>query len=195
MNDNPLIELFRAQLMAAIVAAGWDYPVVQKRQPTQEGIPTQNTLFFEKLFDHEYGWPGMSSEYVAPTAPATQGTYAKAEKQWVETTFQVSALAIQDPSDLSVPTASDIVNFAKRYINSRPVIYALKPVGVSILRVSEIRNPSFTDDRELFESSPNFDVVLQHNGSLTWSVSATNIVEGQVVEDYTNNGIYPVPDQ
>jgi hypothetical protein len=194
MNDNPLIELFIAQLTAAMAGAGWAYPIVQKNQPTQEGIPTQNAVFFEKLFDNEYGWPGMSGEYVAPTPPVAQGSYNKAEKQWVETTFQVSALAIQDPSNLNVPTASDIVNFVKRYINSRPVIYALKSSGVSILRIGQIRNPYFADDRDLYEANPNFDVILQHNGSLNWSVPATNIVQGQTVEGYTKNGLYPVPD-
>ncbi len=34
--------------------------------------------------------------------------------------------------------------------------------GVGILRVTDVRNPYFTDDKDNFEASPSFDFVLTH---------------------------------
>jgi hypothetical protein len=194
MNDNALIDLFATQLEAASAAAGWNYGVVQKDQPTQQGIDTAPTIYFEKLFDKGYGWPALCRQHVAPVPPATQGVFQTYEKQWTETTFQVSALVIQDPNDLTIPTASDVVNFLKLYVNSRPVRYLLKPQGVTLLRIVDIRNPYFEDDRDMFEATPSFDVVVQHMRTFNYSVPGTNIVKGKVVEDFTDNGIYPVPE-
>lgn len=201
MTDNELINLLAGRLESASAAAtasldwpGGPYSVVQKNPSVQEGTATAPTIYFEKLFDQAYGWPEVSYEHVAAVPPAEQGTFTQTEQQWVETTFQVSALVIQDPNNLSLPTASDVVNYMKQYINARQTIALFKQQGVSVLRVQQIRNPYFEDDRAGFEANPNFDVVLQHKRSISFTVAATNIVRGQVIEGFTDNGIYPVPD-
>lgn len=201
MTDNELINVFASRLEAASAAAtaafswpGGPYAVVQKNPTVQEGTATAPTIYFEKLFDLPYGWPEVSYTHNAPVPPATQGTFTQKEDQWTETTFQVSALVIQDPSNLSLPTASDVVNYMKQYINARQTIQLLKPLGVSVLRVTQIRNPYFEDDRAGFEANPNFDVVLQHKRAISFTVSATDIVKGQRVTNFTENGLYPVPE-
>ena len=188
MLDNALIDLFATQLEAASAAAGWNYIVLQKDQPTQEGIPTAPTIFFEKLFDHSYGWPEVTySDY----DPATN-MFTETETQWTETTFQVSAMVIQDPSNLSLPTASDVVNYMKLFTNSRGTIARLKAQAVSALRISELRNPYYRDERHVFEGNPNFDVVLQHQRMIQTQIGATNVVVPGVVEGIESEGTFPV---
>jgi hypothetical protein len=188
MLDNALIDLFATQLEAASAQAGWNYVVLQKDQPTQEGIPTAPTIFFEKLFDHAYGWPEVTYDQYDPAT----NTFVQTESQWTETTFQVSALVPQDPTNLSLPTAADVVNYMKLFINSRRTIATLIGQGVSSLRVGEIRNPYFRDERHLFEANANFDVVLQHKRTITFSVGATNVVVGKTVVGISGAGVFPV---
>jgi hypothetical protein len=190
MNDNALIGVIATQLEAASASAGWNYAVVQKDQPTQEGIPTAPTIFFEKLFDVEYGFPMVSY----PTYNQASNTFTQQEDQWTETHFQVSALVIQDVTNLSLPTASDVVNYMKQYINSRACLAQLKAAGVGILRITDIRNPYFKDDREVYEANPNFDVILQHKRTITASVGASNKVVGATVTGIQGQGVFPVID-
>lgn len=190
MNDNALINLLATQLEAASASAGWNYVVIQKDQPTQEGAPTAPTIFFEKLFDVGYGFPMVTY----PSYSAVTNTFTQQEDQWTETHFQVSALVIQDPANLSLPTASDVVNYMKQYINGRACLAQLKASGVGILRVVDIRNPYFKDDREVYEANPNFDVILQHKRTITATVGASNQVIGQTVSGVKGQGVFPVID-
>jgi hypothetical protein len=183
MKDNDLIAIFSSHLEAAVALAGWDVVVLQGYQPTQEGVPSKPTVVFTKLTDHEYGWP-MSSEYVLDSiTPPEQKLpdFSQHDEQWVESTFQVTALAIQNVFDLSIPTPSDIAHQLKLYMNARQTIWKFRNDGVSILRVTDIRNPKFEDDRDLFEANPNFDVVCQHKRELVFKVPGSNEVVGDVI--------------
>lgn len=194
MTDNELIAIVAGRLAAASAAAGWDYDVIQKDQPTQQGIPYAPTIFFERLFDHEYGHPMVNYLYNPPQAPATQGTYDEVEEQIVQTTFQISALVIQDPEDLSIPTAADVVQYMKAYLTARPTIQFYKSQNCSILRVSEIRHPWNQDERHRFEGAPNFDIIFNYRRAIKFVVPATDIVEGAIVSGIAGAGVFPVPD-
>jgi hypothetical protein len=189
MLDNALIAILATQLEAASSTAGWGYLVAQKNQPSQEGVPTAPTIFFEKLFDHEYGYPMRTDTY-----QPTPDNYAHVETQVVETTFQISALVPQDPTDLTIPTASDVVGYMKLFIQNSITLAAFVSSQVSMLRVSEIRNPYAIDDKDRFEASPSFDLVLQHNRTITLSVPAAVKVVGQPspAPGDNNAGTFPV---
>lgn len=173
-----------AQFASMTPSVAWSAITLQKDQPSQQGAPTGPAIYFEKLFDMAYGFPMVSRVHVAAVPPSTQGTFSSTEAQWTETTFQISAQATQDPENLSVPTASDIVNYMKLYMSSRPNLAYLKGQGIGILRPVQIRNPSFKDDRNVFEFNPSFDIVLQYLRSITAVIGATNIVQDQ--------GLYPI---
>lgn len=104
---------------------------------------------------------------VASQAMTTQGAQTYTEIQQYATSFQASALANQDPSDTESLTASDIANFAAYVMQSAATISGLEAVGVGVLRVPAVRNPYFTDDRERYEASPNFDFTLTHKQIVT----------------------------
>lgn len=165
MTDNELITFIANRLDLGVIAGGWDYPVVQKNQPTQQGIPSDPTVFIEKTLDIPRGWP-MVSDVKRDT------DYAEVETQLYETTVIISALVRQNPADTSLPTASDVVNFLKLYMNSRNTIQTFTASGVSVLRITEVDNPYFEDDTHRFAADPSFSVVVTHNRQITFAVPA-----------------------
>jgi hypothetical protein len=179
MTDNELIFLLAGQMDAALAQAGWSFLTIQKYQPTQQGIPSDPAVFFEKLFDHPYGHPG---NYLSLNAD--QLGFSETSVQVYESLFQISTLVIQDPMNMSLPTASDVANYIKMYLvtpRSRAVFMAQ---NVGLLRVTEVRNPYFEDDRHRFEAHPSFDMNLTYLRDIVLPVPGTNIVE--------EDGIYPI---
>lgn len=155
-TDNTLIQLFLPIIQANLITDGFTTTVVKQfNQPSQQGINTVPTVYFQKIHNKRFGllrreekWDSIAMDFV------------HTESQYYETTFQVNALVLQDPTDLTIPTASDLVNEVACIMQSSSTLDTLKAQGVGILRVSEITNPYFTDDRDNFEASPSFDFVL-----------------------------------
>ena len=177
LTDNQLIGLLATQMEAAVASGGWNLIVEQKDQPTQQGIPTAGAVFFQKLHDHAYGSPKIRkvSNY-DPSVPGSPKTFTEYEDQWYETTFQISALVTQDPTNLSLPTASDVANYVKMYLASRATRSVLMQQNVGMLRVTQIRDPAFQDDRERFEYHPNFDITLTYERTIEIVIPGTNDV-------------------
>ncbi len=188
MTDLQLIEVLASALEAASANAGWNYGVVQKDEPTTQGTPTAPTIFFEKLFDVPYGW-AMTTD--VPNVEAM--TFAETDTQLYETHFQVSALVIQDPNNLALPTASDVCNYMKQYLAARSIVATFFAQGVGVLKVSEVRNPYFTDDRNMYEANPSFDIVFTHSRSITITIPGTNIIIGTLSSAAPGHqGTFPV---
>lgn len=158
MNDNDLIQIFFPIIKAGLIADGYDSVIVkQANQPTQQGVSLQPTVYFFKISDTRYGFPHFYDQWNSIT-----GVMDHVEEQWYETRFQISALAIQDPKDISAPTASDIVNEVSMILQSTNTISQLMNNDIGILRISDVTNPYFQDDRDQFEAMPYFDFVLTH---------------------------------
>jgi hypothetical protein len=192
-TDNTLFALIADTLDAAAALAGWNYLTVARDQPSPQGSVSAGTIYLEREFDDRYGWPAVQSAYNAPVSPAPQGTFTKTELQWVEARFQVSAMVIQNPSDLALPTALDVVRYAAQYINARQIVKTLKRTnGVSILKVSKIRNPWEKDDRDIYEATPSFDLVVQYQAEISFTIPGTNIVLPGTVEGIESAGTFPV---
>jgi hypothetical protein len=182
MTDNELLALLVTTMMAGVAFAGWTYtppggtvaspyPVLQKDQPTQEGIPYSPTVFFEKLFDVPFGYAKVKNTFA-------NGVMTQTELQPTETTIQISSLVIQHPDDLSVPTASDVVNLMRSYLLSRVNLANWKTQGVGVLRVRRIENPYFEDDRHRNEASPSFDLVMTYKRIISQQVNYATTMTG-----------------
>lgn len=170
MLDNELIQVFLPIINNGLTFFGYiGVTVVAANQPTQQGIPTGPTVYFYKLGDHRLGflrrfdtWDELSS------------TMTHTEEQQYETTFQVNALAIQSPLTPNQYTASDLVNdvcFIMQSDDTREILYNN---GISILRVTDVTNGYFTDDKDNFEAVPSFDFVL--------SYIRTKVYPGKVID-------------
>lgn len=157
-TDNSLIILFRPIIEQGLIAAGFTTTVVkQSNQPTAQGAVTAPAIYFHKLYNKRYGFLGRKDTW----NPTTQ-QFEHIETQYYETTFQIMALALQNPSDITAPTASDLVNEVASIMQSDRTRDILQLENIGILRITDITNPYFVDDRDNFEASPSFEFTLTY---------------------------------
>lgn len=157
MLDNQLIALIIGIIRTGLTARSLTANVRQYNQPRQQGTPTENTVLLMKMNNRRYGYLGRTDEYDEDASEMVH-----TETQWLETPFQVGALAIQDPANVNSLTASDLVNIVASILQSDATLAQLQSQGVGMLRIIDIRNPYFSDDKERFEASPSFDFSVTH---------------------------------
>ena len=176
MNDNDLIRLFLPIIKAGLIADGFvDIIVKQNNQPTQQGVNSGPTVYFFKVANKRYGFLGRYDVW-----DTIAHDMVHTEDQYFETTFQVSALVRQFPITPNAYTASDLVNEVAAIMQSDTTRATLNAAGVGILRVMDITNPYFTDDRDQFEASPSFDFVLTY---LVSRVTQTPVIQLPITLD------------
>ena len=135
--------------------------IKQSFQPVQQGANSMPTLYLNKVGDYRRGMP-----YRASVWDAVNNIETYTELQQYETTFQITAWATQDPSNVNSLTASDLANYAAYVMQSDGAIFAYQALGVGIMKIGDVRNPYFSDDRERFEASPSFDFTLTHKQTI-----------------------------
>lgn len=151
--------------------------VKQSYQPTQQGAPTGPVVTINKIpGDVRYGSPKKEDRW-DPDANGGQGAMIHTESQWYESTFQVNAIVTQDPTDDEPLTSSDLLNIVAYTLQSDVTIARLRAAGIGLLRVRDIRNPVFTDDRDRNTHSPSFDFTLTHEQAIISTSPATLSVE------------------
>ena len=158
MTDNQLIELLIDIIQTGMTEDGYlNIPVVQAFQPRQQGLNTQPTIFLDKRKDYWYGWKQSQKIY-----DIIEEAFIVTEKQRVETTFAIRALAIQNPEDTSLPTASDLVNEVGNVLRSQKTLEFLANLDLGMLRTTDVSNEYDLDDRDQFEAAPTFTTTLVH---------------------------------
>lgn len=166
MTDNELALAIVAQLDAFMPAdpvlselAGLQ--AVQSFQNRPQGIESTPTVYFFKVSDKRYGFPHVKDTFVAPVAPDTVGTMRHEETQQYITRIQFMALVPQSP-EVNVTTTSDVLNVVAGIIASDACRAAFRAQDLGILRVMDVTNPYFSDDRNRWEAAPSFDVLFTH---------------------------------
>jgi len=178
MTDNELIELFVPIIQAGLTANGFTTSVVvASPQPLQQGIPDVPTVFFKKTGDHPYGWVGNTEEQ------DEFGNQLQITTQSCETSFRIECRVQQNPSDLTIPTASDLANFVALLMNAQGTLETLAASDVGILRITGLSNQYYTDDRNQQEAFPGFDFTLTHVNTIATIVPVIQSIKP---------GIYPV---
>lgn len=175
MLDNQLIAAVVAIIRAGLTAAGTPYStavVLQSFQPTQEGVPSLPSVFLHKIGDHRYGFLEREDIY-----DEDNNVFIHKETQIYETMFQITTLVTQDPANTSAVTASDLANRVAAIMQSDSTVKTLLDSDVQILRVTDIRNPYFTDDRDRNEANPSFDFTLTHKQVIITSTPVIESVE------------------
>lgn len=117
-------------------------------------------------------------ELAPETINATPGMVYEEIQQYL-TRFQLSALSTQDPANATQLTASDILNYAAYAMQSETTVASLESVGVGIMRIEDIQNPYFSDDRQRYEASPSLDFTLSYKQQI---ISYVPIVQGEIVQ-------------
>jgi hypothetical protein len=177
MLDNQLFALIISALIAGEAIAGIPgTPVKQAFQPTKQGVNTQPTAYLYKIGDHRYGYTGRCDYWDKTTSQMVH-----VETQQYETTFQLSALATQNPKTPMQYTASDILNLCASILQSSVAIQTFEAQGVGIERITDIRNPYFLDDREQNEACPSFDFTVCHKQIIRSSSPIIQSTELQIL--------------
>lgn len=184
MTEKQLFQLICDLLSAGFVLAGFNVTdpanakyvdIRQGEQPTITGRPKGMAVLLTSLHDHRYGWVQRKDEW-----DADQQKMIHTEAQKMESTFQLSTLAPQNPQSptfVTDPTAADLAYRASAILQSSATLAALKTAKVGIYRITEIRKPNFMEnDRDQFEQSPSFDFTLNYTN--------TDTTEGPVITKY-----------
>lgn len=160
-TDNSLIQIFLPIINDALVADGFTgVTVKQANQPTQQGIQTNPAVYFFKVGSKRYGYLGRFDNWSADDEEMVH-----TESQYYESTWQVSALVLQNPATPNQYTASDLVEEVSSIMQSDQTRDILNQSGIGILRVMDLTNPYFVDDRDNFEASPSFDFTLTYENT------------------------------
>ena len=153
-TDNQIIQIFLPIIQNGLITDGFTgVTVKQSNQPTQQGVPVTPCVFFFKVSNKRFGFLGRYDKWVI-------NELKHHEVQYMEITFQISALVLQYPITPNQYTASDLVNEVASIIQSDNTRVILNNNEIGILRVTDISNPYFVDDRDQFEASPSFDFTL-----------------------------------
>lgn len=173
MLDNQLIALIESTLIAGEAVAGIpNMPILQAFQPTQQGVNVDPALYLFKVGDRRYGWVERKDVWDEDAE-----VMRHQETQQYETTFQISALATQNPKTPNAYTASDILNLVAYILQSADAIATLEAQGIGILRVTDVRNPYFSNDKQRNQASPSFDFTLTHKQVILSLVPIINSTE------------------
>lgn len=161
MTDNQLIQVFLPIIQAGLIADGFNgVDTIAANQPTQQGIPTAPTVFFYKIGDHRFGYLGRTDAW-----DSVNSSMIHTEVQQYETTFQISTLVLQSPATPNQYTAADLANEVCAIMQSDNTRNILYNNNIGILRVMDVSNGYFVDDRDNFEASPSFDFTLTHSNT------------------------------
>lgn len=155
--------------------------IAQNHQPRTSGRPTTRALLLEKVGERRYGH--VKREDVPD--PDDAGLMIHRETQIYETTLQVNGMAKPPPAppaalDMSEPTGADLANQAAAVLQSDAAIAAFRALDIGVLRITDVRNPKFRNDRDQFEASASFDFILTHK-QITVTTTPAAIVGELVV--------------
>lgn len=165
MNDNEIYKIIIPYIRSGLATFNIEANVQQSYQPQQQGVPTKSTVFLSKIAAKRYGFLGRFDMYDEDNSKEIH-----TETQQMETIFQANCLAIQDPLNKSQLTASDILNYVAAILQSSAAIAYFEGLGMGIYRVTDIRNPHFSDDKGRFEASPSFDFTISHKFTVTTEI-------------------------
>lgn len=157
MLDRQLYEMVFASLRGDAAARGLTgYVFKQTYQPTQQARPVGPAVYLHKITDRRYG-----SQKVA-YSDAAEITLRERTTQIVQTTLQASVtLPGDDPANAPL-THGDVLKTVAAMLQSPKFIKYILPFKAQVLRVQDIRNDHYRNDRNQWEPNPTFDFVISH---------------------------------
>lgn len=118
---------------------------------------------------------------IASTEMQSAGTYTWTETQQLLSLFQITALSTQDPANPNQLTASDLANLAAHIMQSTDTVAQLEAKGIGVLKVKQVRNPYFVDDRQRYEASPSFDFTISNQQTTITGVPIVSETDFQLL--------------
>lgn len=149
-------------------------------QPRQQGVPIPPTITYYDKGTVPRGFPKFENF----TDPDTN-VFMRRERQRQETTYQIGALVLQDPTTPDQMTETDVLNIVRSILQGQQALSILNPMDIGVLRVSQISSNFFIDDRGQNENNPIFDIILTYMQENVFPADA-------IQQDVISAGIYPI---
>lgn len=157
MRDNQLIQIFLPIIQQGLIDAGiTGVTVAQENQPTQQGINDNPTIYFQKISSKRCGFQGFRDVWNEENEEMEH-----TEIILMECMFKVSCLFKQNPSTPDQLTASDLVQEVALILNSQKTIQTLQSYEIGIMRLMDITNMYFINDRDQYYAKPSFNFILR----------------------------------
>lgn len=160
MLDNAIFTAVRAALLAGYAlqpAPGPTVQVIQDYQPDHQSAPSGPALLLHMLPDRWVGSPLRKDIY-----DGVSGDFRHEERQEIAATIQATGIFRQTASDTTGWTAKDVATIGAMILQSDATMAQLRAAGLKLERVTQVRNPFMTNDRQEYEAVPSFDFVLTH---------------------------------
>lgn len=174
MTDSELIQLFANELEAIVEQQDYNLPVAQLNQPHQQALTSEGAIYFTFLFDHKHGWQTHKT-----TFNSSRDSFDETSTQHVESRVQISVLQEEEPGVIK-RTAKDIAHDLSMRMATPAAVKRFRLKNVGILRITDVQNPAFVDDKERYERFPSFDVVFTHNRTVTDDVPKVSDIVGDI---------------
>lgn len=176
MLDNQLIKLMGAGILQLFPKRGLDgYKLKRNYQPRQQGRPNDPTVYMLKTLDNRYGFRTASKKW-----DITAGAIVRTEKQIVQSTFTFACTVNIDPDDTAQLSHSDILKKVASLIASPDFIAYLLAGGAQVMRILDIKNVPYENDKGQFEDNPTFDVIITHTDTFIDGVPLVTKVSGSI---------------
>lgn len=173
MLENLLIQNLREVIIGGLTdVAG--AKVLQAYQPIANGAEKAPTIYLSRISDKRYAFNKRKS------VDDFSGNQITTNTQIIETTIQVNAWIKRSLKDVNQFTANDLVHKVAAIFSTDETMTFLKSKNLSILRITEIRNPYFKDDNNQNEASPSFDVTVIHSEVHENSVEKFEVIESNI---------------
>lgn len=154
--DNAIIKIVLPIVHQGLINYGFpNVAVVQANQPTIEGINDSPTVYFYKIGNELAGFPGWLDNWDGISMQHS-------ETQYYFITFKVFSLVQQYPITPNQYTASDLTNAVASILQSASTVTTLNLNGMNVLKIKNLDNPYFVDDKKQYEAIPSFDFVLSY---------------------------------
>lgn len=149
MTENEIYKAIRSELVISLNQV----EIKQAQQNTQQGLSTSPAIYMFFISHRRYGYLQRSD--------IPDGNVIKhIERQPYETVIQFTGQVLEN-TDTKI-TSLDLLNEASIILQGDAGRLSLRDKGVKVLRVTDIRHVFNLNEQDRNQSTPSFDLTVQH---------------------------------
>tara|TARA_R110000851_G_scaffold60415_7_gene139483 strand:- start:818 stop:1372 length:555 start_codon:yes stop_codon:yes gene_type:complete len=168
MTDNQMMIYIIAEIERQLTLVGiTDFEVGRNQQPTNQYTggskddPIKTRVF---LYTATKGSDGHGRSY---TPEDGAEPFKRTDFQQKNKAIQVSVVHSFDETDINARTPEDMSDLIHDLLDSPDAVASLRVNKIFLQEVSDVRPIFFTNDKDRFESLPNFDLQVNYSSAIT----------------------------